>query len=484
MSSEESHQSQTVQPVSKEEKEIHQNFDESIHKPHSPRWKKFVVPIGVGLAVIGGVGWIVFNRVILPIMIFSQMKPPPLTQVPLANPKSATIEDSSDYAANLDSRQSIILQPRVSGQVSAIYVKAGDRVQAGEQILQIDAAEQQAQVASRTAAIETAAADIEAARADVANATDALNAQQARRTAALSDVQLNRQEYKRYQNLYSEGAESKQILDQKLNALQTAQATLLQVEADIRAQQSAINRAKATVVKNQRALQQTQANFAEGKAQLQYYTIKAPFTGVVGNIPIKVGDFVDTPTQLLTITQNQELEIQIAIPLERTADLRQGLPVKLLDAQDQVLQTGLISFIAPNVDPSTQSVQVKAVFQNLGDRLRTAQFVRARVVWEKRPGVLVPTTAISRLGGKDFVFVAAPFQSSGCKEPAQSDSGGPTKIEPDQLVAVQKLIMLGKIVGNDQEILEGVSQRDRIVVAGILQLQNCTPIAEGTLSAQ
>ncbi len=142
------------------------------------------------------------------------------------------------------------------------------------------------------------------------------------------------------------------------------------------------------------------------------------------------------------------------------------------------MQTGQISFIAPNVDPSNQLVQVKALFPNVGNKLRTSQFVKARVVWDSRPGVLVPTTVISRLGGKDFIFVAAPFKESGCKEPAKSDFGGAMKVEPDQLVAVQKPIALGKIVGNNQEVLEGLSSRDRIVTSGILQLQNCTPIAE------
>jgi multidrug efflux pump subunit AcrA (membrane-fusion protein) len=292
-------------------------------------------------------------------------------------------------------------------------------------------------------------------------------------------LQISQREYKRYEDLYKQGAESKQTLDQRWNTLQSAQATLRQIDADIRAQQSAVNRNKAVVVKNQRALQQSRANVAEGVAQLDYYRIKAPFTGVVGNIPIKVGDFVQPSTLMLTVTQNQNLEIQIPVPLDQAPKLRQGQPVKLLDDQNRVLQTGRISFIAPNVDPATQSVQAKAVFQNV-DNLRTAQFVRARVIWDTRPGVLVPTTAISRLGGKDFIFVAQPFKDSGCKEPAQSEGGGPTKVEPEQLVAAQKPISLGKIINNDQEVKEGVSAGDRIVTSGILQLQNCLPIAELT----
>lgn len=455
----------------------------SSNPPRLSRFRRFLWPTIIGLLILGGMGWFVFNRFIMPLILFSQMKPQP-TPVPLSNPKSATIEDSSDYAATLDSRQSVMLQPRVSGQVSAIYVVAGDRVEAGEPILQIDAAEQQAQVASRAAAVETAAAEVDSAEADVANASDTLNSLQARRAAAQSNVQLNQREYERFQELYRQGATSRQVLDQRLNAFQTAQADLREAEADIRAQQSAIARAKAQVARNQRALEQQQATVSEGKARLRYYSITAPFSGTVGDIPVKVGDFVEPPTQLLRITQNQQLEVQIAIPLERASALRRGLPVKLLDDRNQVLRSGQVSFIAPNVDPTTQSVQAKATFPNAGN-LRTQQFVRARVIWDTNPGVLVPTTAISRLGGKDFIFVAAPFQDSGCKEVAQAPGGGPApKVEPDQLTAVQRPIQLGKIVGNDQEVLGGITANDRIVTSGILQLQNCTPIAEAPETAK
>ncbi len=441
-----------------------------------PRWRRFLLPALIGGAIVGSLGWILLNRLILPMLMAGQMKAHP-TPVPLANPKAATIEDSSEYAASLDSRQSVTLQPKVSGQIAAIYVRPGQRVEAGQPLMQIDSAQQRAQVASRQSATQTSQAEVETARADVESANQTLQSLEAKRATALSNVQLNQRDYDRFVDLQKQGATSQQILDQRLNALQTAQAALKQAEADIQAQRAAIQRAKTTVDRNQRAVEQAQANTAEGVAQLQDYTITAPFSGTIGDIPAKVGDTVSTTAQLLTVTQNDQLEIQIQIPLERASALRTGLPVKLLDDKNQVVQTGQISFIAPNVDAASQSVQAKARFANTGN-LRTSQFVRARVIWANRPGVLVPTAAISRLGGRDFLFVAAPFQASGCKAPAPSQGGGKIEVTPDQLVAAQKPIRLGKIIGNEQEILEGATATDRIVTSGILQLQNCAPIAD------
>jgi multidrug efflux pump subunit AcrA (membrane-fusion protein) len=230
--------------------------------PRRPRWRRFLVPGLIGLAVLGGVGWVAFNRIILPLLIFSQMKPQP-TPVPLANPKSSAIEDSSDYAANLDSRQSITLQPRVNGQISEIYVRPGQQVSEGQEILQIDSREQRAQVASRQAASQTAAADIDSAQADVEAANQTLRSLQAQRATAQSNVDLNQKEYDRFVELQRQGATSKQILDQRLNALQTAQSGLRQADADLAAQRAAISRSQSTVERNRRAFEQSQANIAE-----------------------------------------------------------------------------------------------------------------------------------------------------------------------------------------------------------------------------
>ncbi|WP_404788026.1 efflux RND transporter periplasmic adaptor subunit [Altericista sp. CCNU0014] len=479
MSSQDTHQTLDLQTNAEDAVANPHGLESDLPTPPPQRGpRRFIVPLILGLLVLGGLGWVLFNRVILPILMFSQMAPPPPIAVPLGRAKVTTVEESSDYAATLDSRQSVTLQPKVPGQISAIYVRAGDRVQAGDVLLQIDADRQRAQVASRGAGVNTAAAEVETAKADVASARDTLRSLQAKQAAAQANVQLNQADYKRYQALYKAGATSLQSLEQTRNAIQTAQAELNQAKADVRAQISAIARAEAQVVRNQQAVAQARADVSEGRAQLQDYTVTAPFSGVVGNIPAKLGDTVSETTPLLTLTQNQQLEVQIQVPLERASALRQGQPVKLLDDRGKAIRTGQISFIAPNVDSATQSVQAKAIFANAGDTLRTSQFVRARVVWNTRPGLLVPTTAISRLGGKDFIFVAQPFQNSGCKAVAQGEGGGaPTKVDPNQTVAAQKPIRLGKIIGNDQEVLEGLNASDRIVTSGILQLQNCLPIA-------
>ena len=141
------------------------------------------------------------------------------------------------------------------------------------------------------------------------------------------------------------------------------------------------------------------------------------------------------------------------------------MPVQLIDDQGKPRQTGQISFIAPNIDPQTQSVMAKASFDNSNGNLRTDQFVQARIIWETRPGVLVPKVAIKGLAGQYFVFVAERKAEPG-KEP--------------MMVASQKPVKLGKIIGNDQEILEGLKPGEEIVVSGLMMLRDGMPIMPET----
>nr|WP_235526665.1 efflux RND transporter periplasmic adaptor subunit [Nostoc piscinale] len=191
--------------------------------------------------------------------------------------------------------------------------------------------------------------------------------------------------------------------------------------------------------------------------------VRAPFTGVLGDIPVRVGEFVSKADSLTTLTRNDSLELNISVPLTQAKQLRVGLPVQMLDAQSQPTATGNISFISPNANSNSQTVLAKATFRNGGRQLLNRQLVQTKIIWDERPGILVSVTAVSRLGGEAFVFVA--------QAPENPKPGAPS------LVALQKPVKLGAIEGSNYQVLEGLKAGDKIVVSGILNLTNGAPIA-------
>ncbi|MBW4619832.1 MAG: efflux RND transporter periplasmic adaptor subunit [Cyanosarcina radialis HA8281-LM2] len=319
---------------------------------------------------------------------------------------------------------------------------------------------------------KTAQANLEEARRNLQQVQNSTQQDIAQRQAAVTEAQ---QALRQLQN-----GTRPEVIAQRQAAAAEAQQALRQLQNGTRPE--VIAQRQAAVAEAQQALRQLQngtrpeaiaqarsqvaqasAQVKAAEVQLQKTRVVAPFAGTVGDIPIKTGDFVSQGDELTTITRNDFLELNIPVPLNRSSELRLGLPVEVLDTQGKAIATGQVSFIAPNVDANSQTVLAKASFANAGRALLNRQFVPARIIWNERSGIVIPVNAVSRLGGQTFVFVA--------ERSTESQSGQP------QLVARQKPVKLGEIQGNNYQVLEGLQPGQEIVTAGVLNLTDGAAIA-------
>src|SRR5438876_1122273 len=275
---------------------------------------------------------------------------PPGIPVKLQVAHSTTFNDTTDYVATLKSRDSAVIMPQVEGQITQIYVHSGEHVSPGTPLMQIDPAKQQATVKSQE--------DMQASKR--------------------ADVEYARQQYQRISSLAAAGVVSKQDLDQARSALDAAQGQLRALEAQVR----------------------------EQKVQLHYYRVVAPTGGIVGDIPVRVGDRVTNTTVLTTVDKPGSLEVYIYVPVERAPQLKMNMPVQIVDSAGDLMADSHISFVSPQVDNATQTILAKAKVSNNKDKLRTSQFIRARVIWGTHQGPSVPVLAVSRIGAQYFAFVA------------------------------------------------------------------------------
>lgn len=231
--------------------------------------------------------------------------------------------------------------------------------------------------------------------------------------------------------------------------LNTGVASLRAAEEQVGAARSSLNQANAD-------LKQAQAEAAAANVSLQYKQVVAPITGVIGDFSVKIGDYVNTGQTLTSITENEFLELRISVPINRSSQLRPGLSVELVDPNtNKRLATGSINFISPQVNSGNQAILTKARFPNQNNSLRDQQFVKAKVIWSKSPGILIPTVAVSTIGEQNFVFVAQKGQKP---------------------VVRQTPVQLGNIQGQSYQVLNGVKPGEEIAVTQILNLKNGTPI--------
>jgi RND family efflux transporter MFP subunit len=324
---------------------------------------------------------------------------PPPAAVEVVTLGNAPVERTSEFIGTVKSRNSTTIQPQVDGIIRRIAVTSGARVAPGAVLVEIDGERQQASVAT-------------------------LQSQKAARQA---DLGLARQQADRSRTMLDAGAGSQMEYDQAAAALAASEAEVKAVEEQIRQQQ----------------------------VELGYYRVTSPTAGVVGDIPVRVGDRVTPSTVLTTVDQNAGLEMYVNVPVAQATGLKPGLPLRVLDEQGKVIATYKVGFISPSVDDAMQTVLAKADVE--AGRFRTDQFVRVQVLWSTQPGLTVPVVAVNRVNGEYFAFVA------------EAGPNGDT-------VARQRGVTLGPVRGNDYVVESGLKPGDKLIVTGIQKIGDGAPI--------
>ena len=330
--------------------------------------------------------------------------PPPQAMPVMVAPVSlAAVPTSDTYVATIKSRRSATVSPQVDGNITRIIVASGQAVKAGQALMQIDPLKQVATVEQQIGS----------------------------QAQANASYQFNKAEVDRQKKLFEAGITSRQAYDTAVQNFESSKA----------------------------AYDASSAGTATQKQQLAYYQIRAPFAGIVGDIPVHVGDYVTQnsvpPTVLTTVDDPSGLEAYIYIPTERLSEVRLGLPVDIMDTTGNVVAKSTISFVSPQVDNGMQGILAKATVPP-GSKVRNQEVVNARVTWNSTPKPTVPVLAVSQIGGQAFVYLA---QAKG-----------------QSFIAHQVPVTLGETLGNTYPVLGGLKPGDQVIVSGLQFIGEGAPV--------
>ncbi len=332
--------------------------------------------------------------------------PPPPPEVGVASPLKKNVTPYIEATGNTVAYNYVDLQARVEGFVQSINYKDGAHVKKGDVLFVIDPTTYQAQ-------LKQAQATVQATQATLAQATA---------------------EYNRQVALTSKGYATPSNLDVQRAARDTASAQLLS----------------------------NQAGVAIAATNLSYCSVSAPFDGVVSAHLVSVGELVGvaSPTELATLTQLDPIYVTFNLSEQDVLRIRQALvahgttlaklgdiPIDIgLMTEQGFPHHGRLDYVAPSIDATTGTLQVRAIFDNADFMLLPGFFARVRVPMLLQAGetLLVPDRALGSNQGGNYLLV----------------------LNKDDVVE-QRSVVIGQLFGDLRQITSGIAADDRVVVEGL-----------------
>jgi len=341
--------------------------------------------------------------------------------------RQESVKRAVDVVGTLAPMDQVTISSEADGKVSRILADLGDRVRAGQVLIQIDSEKQQYTFEQQQAALARALAQY--------GATDPEHLPEIERTPdamrANSDLVQATQAFNRATELFKRNLVSQQALDDAQAALQSKRAiynSALQTGKNLRA-----------------SIQASQAAMKLADRQLRDTQIRAPFDGFVEKRLVNLGELVKTQTPVIAIVRLDPLKVTAEIPEKMGPWIHTGETVKLqVDAYPGRTFDGRLSRISPAVNPSTRAFPFEALVPNADATLKPGTFARVHIESSKIDTVLtLPYSALQYRYGVNRVYV----------------------VEGDKLA--MRELSVGERVGDRIEILGGVKAGERVAVTDV-----------------
>ena len=299
----------------------------------------------LGVAVAAFIGWRGYQAM-KPAAVESR----PVPVVRTVTVGAETVDSTAVYPGEVRGKYESSLAFQAGGKIIARHVNLGDRVSAGQVLMELDPK-------------------------DIAQS---YTAAQAAYQSALSNYNLAKENYARYSALYEKNAVSAMARDQYRTQFEAAEAALKSARAQMNASQN----------------------------QMDYTKLKADHDGTVASIAAEIGQVVGAGTPVVTVVQDGSREIQIFVPENRLGQIRPGQPAKITFwALNDITASGHISEIAPMADSVTRTYKVKVAVDSMPQAAKLGMTAKVALQSGTENMITIPSGAVYQTGEQPQVWV-------------------------------------------------------------------------------
>lgn len=330
---------------------------------------------------------------------------------------SLVAEEQADVAAE------------TSGRVVATPVERGSRITQGAELIRLSAVETDASVKEA----EANAGQIEA-RLGLTPGTpfDANAVPEVQNAKAALDL------------AQSEFARIKSLLDQRV----VSQAEFDQRRTQFEAARQQYEAARNGAAQQYQSLQAARARVTLARKAQADTVVRAPFTGLVAERLVSLGDYVTRGTKVAVVVRINPLRAELTVPEQFISAVAVGQPITFeVDAYPKREFTGKVRFVSPTLKAEQRALTIEAVVPNPGDELKPGLFATARLQQPNpTPAIVVPATAVQTTGGTSRVYV----------------------VKGDHVE--ERVVTIGQALDGRVEISSGLKAGDRVATKNLAQL--------------
>jgi membrane fusion protein (multidrug efflux system) len=313
------------------------------------------------------------------------------------------IQSTDDAYLQADS---MTVAPKVSGYVAEVYVSDNEAVSAGQPLIRLDDRQYQAILEQATATIAARKADIERGQAELLQQEAGIEQTRARLQGARLNETYAIEQVKRYEPLVSTGAETDERLAELRNARSQAAATLAADTAALQAAERQPAGTRAQIDQARAQLQAAEASAREAQLDMQDTVVRSTLAGRVGDRSVRVGQFAQPGTRLMTIVPVQDIYLQANFKETQIGLMRIGQPATIhVDALPGTDLHGSVASFSPGtgsqfalLPPQNATGNFTKIVQRVPVRIHLDPDEQARAVLV--PGLSV-TVEIDTKGGRN-----------------------------------------------------------------------------------